>query len=213
MLRNPIDRAYSHYWMSYRRGYEKESFEKAVELEKNRIRIGNFEKINFSYVERGFYSNQIKRYMKYFPKKNMKFILFEDLIRDTSNIMKEIFSFLEVDLDNSIDHNVENNSAKMPKNIILRDYIRKSSTPVKKIAKLLTINKKIRKKIIRTFENINYEKIKKPDLKLDTRYKLLKIYEKDIKELEKIIGKDLSLWYKEFKKDENNSITNEVNSK
>lgn len=54
MVRNPIDRSYSHYWMSYRRGYEKEPFEKAIELEKDRIRIGNFEKINFSYVERGF---------------------------------------------------------------------------------------------------------------------------------------------------------------
>ena len=30
MLRNPIDRAYSHYWMSYKRGYEKETFEKAI---------------------------------------------------------------------------------------------------------------------------------------------------------------------------------------
>lgn len=107
MLRNPIDRAYSHYWMSYRRGYEKESFEKAIELEKDRIRIGNFEKINFSYVERGFYSNQIKRYIKYFPKKNMKFIIFEDFIKNIPQIMKEIFSFLEIEPICSINYNIK----------------------------------------------------------------------------------------------------------
>lgn len=33
-------------------------------------------------------------------------------------------------------------------------------------------------------------------IKLETRYKLLKIYEKDIKELENLIDKDLSLWFK-----------------
>ena len=30
MLRNPVDRAYSNYWMSFRRGHERFSFEKAI---------------------------------------------------------------------------------------------------------------------------------------------------------------------------------------
>jgi len=196
MLRNPLDRACSHYWMSYRRGYEKESFEKAIELEKDRIRIGNFEKINFSYIERGFYSKQIKIFLYYFPKKNMKFILFEDLIRDTSNIMKKIFSFLEVDSNISINYNIKSNPAKMPKSIMLRDFMQKPSTLIKKTTKLLIPNKKLRQKAIQAIENINYRKFKKPDLKLETRYKLLKIYEEDIKELENVIDKDLSLWFK-----------------
>jgi len=196
MLRNPVDRAYSHYWMSYRRGYEKESFEKAIELEKDRIRIGNFEKINFSYIERGFYSKQIKNFLYYFPKKNMKFILFEDLIRDTSNIMKQIFSFLEVDSNISINCNIKSNPAKMPKSIMLRDFIQKPSTLVKKTTKLLIPNKKLRQKAIQAIENINYRKFEKPELKLETKYKLLKIYEEDIKEFENVIDKDLSLWFK-----------------
>jgi hypothetical protein len=196
MLRNPIDRAYSHYWMSNRRGYEKESFEKAIELEKDRVRIGNFEKINFSYIERGFYSKQIKNFLYYFPKKNMKFILFEDLIWDTSDIMKQILSFLEVDSNISINYNIKSNPAKMPKSIMLRDFIQKPSTLVKETTKLLIPNKKLRSKAIQAIENINYRKFKKPDLKLETRYKLLKIYEEDIKKLENVINKDLSLWFK-----------------
>ena len=196
MLRNPVDRAYSHYWMSYRRGYEKESFEKAIELEKDRIRIGNFEKINFSYIERGFYSKQIKNFLYYFPKKNMKFILFENLIWDSSNIMKQILSFLEVDSNISINYNIKSNPAKMPKSIMLRDFIQKPSTLVKKTTKLLIPNRKIRQKAIQAIKNINYRKFEKPELKLETKYKLLKIYEEDIKELENVIDKDLSLWFK-----------------
>lgn len=66
----------------------------------------------------------------------------------------------------------------------------------KKTTKLLIPNKKLRRKAILAINNINYRKFEKPDLKLETRYKLLKIYEKDIKELEKLIDKDLSLWFK-----------------
>jgi len=78
MLRNPVDRAYSHYWMSYRRGYETETFERAIELEQKRIKIDEFHKIHFSYIDRGFYAKQIKRYLKLFPKENMLFIIFEE---------------------------------------------------------------------------------------------------------------------------------------
>ena len=38
LLRNPIDRAYSHYNMQKRNNYEKLSFEDAIKLEKERIK-------------------------------------------------------------------------------------------------------------------------------------------------------------------------------
>lgn len=133
--------------MSYRRGYEKEFFEKAIELEKDRIRIGNFEKINFSYVERGFYSNQIKRYIKYFPKKNMKFIIFEDFIKNIPEIMKEIFSFLEIEPIRSINYNIKSNVAKLSRSIILRDFIQRPPTLIKKTSKILIPTKNFRKKL------------------------------------------------------------------
>lgn len=197
MLRNPIDRAYSHYWMSYRRGYEKESFEKAVYLEEERIKTGNHKEIMiFSYINRGFYSKQIKRFLRYFPRENMQFILFEDFIKDIPGVTKQVFSFLEVDSNISINYNIIGNPAKMPKSIILRDFIQKPPALVKKTTKLLIPNKKLRRKVIQVIENINYRKFQKPDIKLKTRCKLLKIYEKEVKELENLIEKDLNLWFK-----------------
>jgi hypothetical protein len=197
MLRNPVDRAYSHYWMSCRKGYEKETFEKAICLEEERIKKGNREEImRFSYIGRGFYFKQIKRFLNYFPRENIQFILFEDLTRDTSNTMKQIFSFLEVDLNVSINYNIKSNPTKMPKSIILRNFIQKPPSLVKKTTKFLIPNEKLRQKTILAIKNINYSKFQKPDLKLKTRYKLLKIYEKEIKELENLIDKDLSLWFK-----------------
>jgi len=196
MLRNPIDRAYSHYWMSYKRGYEKETFEKAIDLEKERIKTGQFAIRHFSYVDRGFYSKQIKRFLKYFPRENIQFIIFEDFIKNISGIMKQIFSFLEVYSNISINYNIKSNPAKMPKSIILRDFIKEPPTLVKKTFRFLMPNRKMRQKAIQAIENISYRTFEEPELKLETKYKLLAIYEKDLKELENIIEKDLSLWFK-----------------
>jgi hypothetical protein len=195
MLRNPIDRAYSNYWMSYKRGYEKETFERAIELEKARIKMGDFEKDNFSYVERGFYSKQIKNYLYYFPKENMKFIIFEDFIKNIPGIMEQIFLFLKVDPNISIDYNTKSNPAKISRSIILRDLIKKPPKLVRKTVKFLMPNRKMRQKSIKTIESINYRKFEKPELKLATKYELLDIYKKDIKELESLIDKKLTSWF------------------
>jgi len=195
ILRNPIDRAYSHYWMSYRRGYEKESFEKAIYLEKKRIKFGNRKEImRFSYINRGFYSKQIKRFLNYFPKENMQFIIFEDFIRNTPNIMKQIFSFLEIDPLYSINYNIKSNYSTIPRSIILRNFIQQTPEIVKKTIKIIIPVKNVRMSIKTLFNKINQKEFKNPEINIELRKKLIAIYEKDIKELENIIEKDLNLW-------------------
>jgi Sulfotransferase domain len=94
MLRNPVDRAYSHYWMSFKRGYERLPFERAIAMEHARLRRGYFERSRFSYISRGFYSEQIKKYLTFFPASNMKFLLFEEFIADIAAGVNSILDFL-----------------------------------------------------------------------------------------------------------------------
>ena len=76
LLRNPIDRAYSHYQMEVDHGDEKLTFEEAIEKEEERITTDlermekdeNFYSVNFyrkSYLTRGKYFNQLKRWVVY----------------------------------------------------------------------------------------------------------------------------------------------------
>jgi len=78
ILRNPVDRAYSHYLMTYKRGWDELSFKEAIKEEPQRIQKDFFSKNHQSYITRGYYSKQIKRYLEYFPIKNMHFIIMED---------------------------------------------------------------------------------------------------------------------------------------
>jgi|SaaInlStandDraft_2_1057019.scaffolds.fasta_scaffold08118_3 hypothetical protein len=96
MLRNPIDRAFSHYQMEYRHEKEKCSFEDALENENSRIE-GQFEKLlndsNYynhdffsrSYCHTGMYYNHLKRWMNIFPKEQC-FIIDSDRFNEEPDL-------------------------------------------------------------------------------------------------------------------------------
>jgi hypothetical protein len=107
LLRNPIDRAYSHYQMEKQLGYEDLSFEKAIELENSRIE-GEYEKMIqdsnyysykrqiFSYLTSGIYVEQLKTWMKYIPKNQFLIIKSEDFDNSQAKIFKEIENYLGI---------------------------------------------------------------------------------------------------------------------
>lgn len=103
LLRSPAERAFSHYKMELRGGYEKESFEKALEREKGNIK--NYDSLvrkgkksfghqHFSYLDRGKYSLQLKRWFKYFDRENFLIIKSEDLFINPQEEVSRVFSFL-----------------------------------------------------------------------------------------------------------------------
>jgi hypothetical protein len=97
VLRNPVDRAFSHYLMSVRRGVEELSFEEAAKVESERISKDYLSKMHFSYVSRGFYLPQIQRFLAYANKSSMLFILSEDLKKNTNDVLTSCYRFLEVE--------------------------------------------------------------------------------------------------------------------
>lgn len=101
ILRNPIDRAFSHWNMEYCRKRESEDFFYCIKNENERIdKDLSFENQVYSYTKRGFYSEQIERIQKFFPPEQLLFIKYEDYVKNQEEILKKVFNFLEVDADN-----------------------------------------------------------------------------------------------------------------
>ena len=92
VLRNPIDRAFSNYLHHVRDGCEKETFEKALSLEKERKR----KKWWWGYylIEAGMYYDQVKAYLENFSE--VKIYLYDDLKKDPLSLVQDIYRFLEV---------------------------------------------------------------------------------------------------------------------
>ena len=68
ILRNPINRAFSHWNMERDRNRENRSFWDSINEEKSRLLSSDYtQHRTFSYLDRGFYSIQIKKINKYFP--------------------------------------------------------------------------------------------------------------------------------------------------
>jgi len=97
VLRDPVTRAYSHYWHAVRRGVEYLTFEESLKVEEERIRKSFYYRREFSYMDRGKYLIQIKRFLKFFSRKQMIFIISEELRRHQERILTQIYRFLDVD--------------------------------------------------------------------------------------------------------------------
>jgi hypothetical protein len=100
LLRNPIDRAYSHYHMKVKRGVESLSFEDAIDKERERLSSSDdpisMVRRHYSYIERGLYIDQIKRWMTLFPREQFLIIKSEDFYSEPERIFSQVLAFLEV---------------------------------------------------------------------------------------------------------------------
>jgi len=188
VLRHPAERAYSNFLMRVRAGRETVSdFSAAIEEEEARQR--NNWLMGWQYVRKGFYSRQLTRYFDLFKREQLKIYLYEDLCRDPLALMKDIYRFLEVDESFVPDITVQYNRTEMVLNHRLDDFL-ENPHPVKSGIKHF-IPQKIRSHIAARSKKMNYGK---PKLSGSVRSRLIDVYRKDILELEKLIGRDLSQW-------------------
>jgi hypothetical protein len=97
VLRNPIYRAYSHWNMEKSRKAENLPFWDAIQCEEQRCKDALPYQHNVcSYVDRGFYLEQLRRLWHYFPKKNILILKNEYLRRQPDKALKDVCEFLAV---------------------------------------------------------------------------------------------------------------------
>ncbi len=105
LLRNPANRAYSHYCMKIRSGTETLSFEEAIKAEPERLKgtmekmkakpnETPFEHMKFSYMARSVYADQLSAWFRFFPREQILILKSEDLYENTDDVLQQVFSFL-----------------------------------------------------------------------------------------------------------------------
>ena len=98
ILRNPIERAYSHWNMERDRSADSLSFMEAITTEYLRCKeaLPHQHRV-FSYIDRGFYMEQLRRIWHFFPKTQTLILKSQDLKAKPDMILAKISSFLEID--------------------------------------------------------------------------------------------------------------------
>lgn len=200
MLRNPVERAYSHYSMLRHHQFEDLPFEKALALgEKERIekslRFYGHE-YGFQYLKESSYFQLIQRYLRYYPLDQMTFVLFEDFAAETERCLAGILQFLGVHEPHQFRYEVYQNQAVAagshrisrlfycnPVAKKMRDFIQqhtswKTQSALKKLKNVL----------------LGGRKSGLPPLNEETRISLQEYFAGEIARLETLTGLDLSGW-------------------
>jgi hypothetical protein len=104
LVRNPVDRALSHYHHEVALGREPLAFEEALAQEEQRME-GELDRMldpkyfsdawwNFTYRSRGLYTEQLERWLEFVPRERLLILPSDDLLEQPSRTYGEVLEFL-----------------------------------------------------------------------------------------------------------------------
>ena len=185
MLREPVERALSHYKMDRAIGLVTASFGKSVQAE---LAALSDSKIHAHwYIRIGLYAAQVERYIKEFPKEQLKVVLYEDFCQAREQTISDIETFLDIShcvshLDLNVNRSEKPRSqglVKVIEKMNVRRMIRKSAPRF-----LIDLGKKV------LYKPYTSEMIAKPE----DITRLREVFAPDVKRLSTLLDRDLSLW-------------------
>jgi len=183
ILRNPVSRAYSHYWHAVSKFREDLSFEDALNVEEERISKSLFHLMNYSYKSSGHYMEMISNFLEFFPKEQMYFIIFEQFKKDPKTEINNYLKFIG-----------QKPFEEIP---ALRKHKSTTRIPKNKTAGKLLYNQFTRKygfcyPLVYTYKKIFSKDY--PPMKQTTKDELINYYAVNNQSLAQFLKKDLSFW-------------------
>lgn len=189
ILRDPVDRAFSNYLHAVNEGLEPlPTFRKAMEAESTRIRENWSPR--FHYKKKGFYYRQLRHYLKFFDREQLKIYLYEDLVNEPEAMFADLFEYLGVDPDFRVNTGERHNESHVTRSRTVKRFLEPGNV-VSQSAKLL-VSKRWRRTIRQRITALNLGP--KPKLSRKDREYFIEVYREDVAKLEELIGRDLSSW-------------------
>ncbi len=106
MLRDPVMRAWSHWRMEHARGAETNPFSWCIREGRQRLFSAEPWGVHreFSYVERGFYGEQIERLFSIFPREQVLILTADSLRENPGDALSQVADFLGIPRRGAVAH-------------------------------------------------------------------------------------------------------------
>jgi Sulfotransferase domain len=185
VLRSPAERAFSRYLHYVSDGFVTQSFRDYVRatLRHRGEGLG----IHGPFLEMGFYSEQLQRYLKCFPREQIGIWFYEEATLRPREFMREVLKFLEVDSAFAPNTSKHYNQPQIARMVAVNQVLRRlgvwqrckriTPAPVKSLVR-----------------NAVYRPTGSLKLAMEDRTWMLDFYRSDIHRLEGILGRDLGAW-------------------
>ena len=176
MLRDPVERAFSHYGLfrSNIKAYQRLSFEETLERKWEEL------------VGEGEYWRHLERYFELFPKEQVHVIIFEEMVEKPVDHFRKLYDFLGADPDHKSPF-----LGKKTNSHLSRGYNARSRT----LARVARGLKRVRMgNIAYSLERLNRSSAKKVELKPETAEKLRSQFASHNEKLRSLLGISLDDW-------------------
>ena len=181
-LRNPIERAFSHYWHERKK--------RVIRYEFSEV-LSNYD-LFASWVEPGFYAAHLERYLEYFPREQLLCQRFEQLESDPASFLRELLSFAGVDteLEPAVLHE-RVAPAGAERDLLSAGYYLFRS---QRLLRRLGVAPRTLERVQRRVPGLRWHAAYDAGISAAVHAALLEICEPEIAELEKLLDRDLSSW-------------------
>jgi hypothetical protein len=189
VLRNPVERAYSAFTMLLRDGREPIG-DFATALAQEDKRVGAKWEPLWHYRRMGFYYAQLKRYYDTFDAAQIRVVLYDDFNARPDEVMRDLYTFLEVDPAFVADTSARLNVSLVPKNLAYHRLLA-GENPVTAVVRAVApigFRRRIKNRLITP--NL----VKPPPMPPEVRSRLVDVFRQDIMQLQDLLGRDLSQW-------------------
>jgi len=195
VLRDPVERAYSHYLMDVREGLQDLPFHEALKEDWSRREKGW--SVSQLYVELGLYAEQVRRYLEVFGAERLLILTLEELMTSALNgksVVADVLRFLDLDtaplykIDTS---RVENGFAvarwSWARRMAGANWVRRAGQILVPVS--LGANHTVKRVV---FQRYFVKVVPKPSIDVRARDWLRSIYDPDVSALESLLGRELS---------------------
>jgi len=191
VLRNPIDRAYSHYLHLLRAGREPlQDFQAALEAEEERRREGW--EWSWHYTRMGFYHEQLSRYLDHFDREQLSVYLFDEFKADNLGVTRDIYRSLGVDDGFEPADSITHAKTGVPISDWFQSFILNPDHSLRRAARSV-LPEEVRTRGMKVLQNLN---LSKPPMDASVRSMLADRFAEDVHQLESLLDRDLSHWLK-----------------
>ena len=184
-LRNPADRAHSHYLQMLTVGVVRCTFREQINASLNckEYRLGS----TWPLLEYGRYYEQVKRYLHEFPRSQIHVSLYEELQLRPLELVADLFAFLGVDPGFVPDLSRRHNEPVIARLNALLYYLKKwGAWPYVRRLAPVPLGPRLRRLMVRSRGSF--------EMDAGDRALLTDYYRDDIKNLALLLDRDLSLW-------------------
>tara|TARA_Y100001972_G_scaffold128853_1_gene192166 strand:- start:2485 stop:3417 length:933 start_codon:yes stop_codon:yes gene_type:complete len=149
-------------------------------------------------INEGFYFKHLKRFYDIFPEEHIQVILYDEMKENQETMFRNLFQFLGVEEDFVPETDISYNQSGFIKNKWVNKVVGYNNPFVRILRKTspgLLNTLKSNKAVLKGLNSIRSKNLHRPGLSVDLKKKITEeIYMKDIVQLEKLIGRDLSKW-------------------